>query len=136
MARKAFVVMLALAVLMGLSMVAGAQEAKKQRHEKDGRHPDKGKGHLAQGLEELGLTDEQKTKVAEFQAALDAKLTELKAKKGSGAAVEDLKKEHKEALKAFEDQLNSVLTDEQKQKRAEQWKALKAKAHGGEKKGE
>jgi len=140
MARKAFVVMLALAVLIGLSVVATAQDAKKEKHGKAARHADKGKGHsgpaLVQGLEELGLTDEQKTKVSELQAALQTKLTELKAKKGSGAAGDDLKKEHKEALKAFEDQLNAILTEEQKQKRAEQLKALKAKARGGEKKDE
>lgn len=127
MGRKAFIVMLVLALIVGLSMAVMAQEAKKKHRER--AKGEKSQGHLPPGLEELGLTDDQKAKVQQAAADMQAK---LKAIKESGAMGDDAKQKHMEARKAFDEQLKTILTEEQMTKLEEQRKA-KGKA-GGEKK--
>jgi len=131
--RRAFIVILALTLIAGLSLAAVAQEGKKaakpekaEKAEKGDKAALKPKG-LDSDLEALGLTDEQKAKLA---PVIEQRAARQKQLMDSGVQGDDLRKKKQEIRDWYEAEIGKILTDEQKKRRAE----LKRGPKGGEEK--
>ena len=118
-------------VILGLSLLVGgvaSQDAKKDEKKDAKKEEKKAKDTLPPFFKDLGLTDDQKAKIAEIQKTFAPKVGELQKKIGElNKQVQELKKQEQQGV-------FSVLTDDNKKAYDSAVAAAKKKKDGDKKK--